>query len=81
MLNKATLESVRECHCQLCAVHSGDTPDPPGMRATDPVAAHVARRGWSVVSVPAEGPRPAYAFTVGLWHSFDHAEASVFGRG
>jgi hypothetical protein len=33
-----------------------------------------------VVSVPAEGPRPAYAFTVGLWHSFAHAEASLFGR-
>jgi hypothetical protein len=33
-----------------------------------------------VVSVPAEGRRPAYAFTVGLWHSFGSAEASVFGR-
>jgi hypothetical protein len=48
--------------------------------AVDPLAGHVARRGWSVVSVPAEGRRPAYAFTVGLWHSFAHAEASVFGR-
>jgi hypothetical protein len=61
---------VRECHCQLC----GHLP------ATDPMAGRVARQGWSVVSVPAEGPRPAYAFTVGLWHSFAHAEASVFGR-
>jgi hypothetical protein len=50
------------------------------MPATDPLAARVARQGWSVVSVPAIGPRPAYAFTVGLWHTFDHAEASVFGR-
>lgn len=32
------------------------------------------------MSVPPEGRRPAYAFTVGLWHSFAHAEASVFGR-
>jgi hypothetical protein len=48
--------------------------------ATDPLAGRVARRGWSVVSVPPEGRRPAYAFTVGLWHSFAHAEASVFGR-
>lgn len=32
------------------------------------------------MSVPAEGRRPAYAYTVGLWHSFAHAEASVFGR-
>jgi Domain of unknown function (DUF4262) len=70
MLNKARLESVRECHCQLCGP----------MPATDPLAAGVARRGWSVVSVPGEGPRPAYAFTVGLWHSFSHAEAAVFGR-
>ncbi len=70
VLNKARLESVRECHCQLC----GRLP------ATDPLAGHVARRGWDVVSVPAEGRRPAYAFTVGLWHSFAHAEASVFGR-
>ena len=32
------------------------------------------------MSVPAEGRRPPYAFTVGLWHSFGSAEASVFGR-
>jgi uncharacterized protein DUF4262 len=69
-LNKATLGFVRECHCLLCGP----------MPATDPLAGHVARRGWGVVSVPAEGRRPAYAFTVGLWHSFSHAEASVFGR-
>ena len=30
--------------------------------------------------MPAVGRRPSYAFTVGLWHSFAHAEASVFGR-
>ena len=65
-----TLGFVRECHCQLCGP----------MPATDPVAAHIARRGWSVVSVPAVGRRPAYAFTVGLWHSFSHAEASMFGQ-
>jgi Domain of unknown function (DUF4262) len=65
-----TLERMRECHCQLCA----------RAPSTEPLAAGVARRGWSVVSVPAEAPRPAYAFTVGLWHSFAHAEASVFGR-
>jgi uncharacterized protein DUF4262 len=70
MLNNARLGFVRECHCQLC----GQLP------ATDPLAGHVARRGWGVVSVPPEGRRPAYAFTVGLWHSFSHAEASVFGR-
>jgi len=62
--------AVRECHCQLC----GRTP------ASEPLAGHIARRGWAVVSVPEEGRRPAYAFTVGLWHSFAHAEASVFGR-
>jgi hypothetical protein len=61
---------VRECHCQLC----GRLP------STDPLSGHVARRGWGVVQVPAEGRRPAYAFTVGLWHSFSHAEAAVFGR-
>jgi Domain of unknown function (DUF4262) len=61
---------LRECHCQLCS----------RIPPTDSVAGDVARRGWSVVSVPAEGRRPGYAFTVGLWHSFAHAEASVFGR-
>jgi hypothetical protein len=61
---------MRDCHCQLC----GRLP------ATDPLSAAVARRGWTVVSVPDEGLRPAYAYTVGLWHSFAHAEASVFGR-
>jgi hypothetical protein len=70
VLNKATLGFVRECHCQLC----GPLP------ATDPLAAHVAHRGWGIVSVPAKDRRPAYAFTVGLWHSFAHAEVSVFGR-
>ena len=70
ILNNATLESVRECHCRLC----GRLP------ATDPLAGHVARRGWDVVLSPAEGHRTASAFTVGLWHSFAHAEASVFGR-
>jgi hypothetical protein len=89
-LTAGTLGFVRECHCQLCplvsgdtpAVLPGDTPGPPGpgKPATDPLAARVARQGWSVVAVPAVGPRPAYAFTVGLWHTFDHAEASVFGR-
>jgi hypothetical protein len=64
---------VRDCHCQLC----GRLP------ATDTLSAAVARRGWTVVSVPDDGPRDgvgAYAYTVGLWHSFAHAEASVFGR-
>jgi uncharacterized protein DUF4262 len=68
--NKATLGFVRECHCQLC----GPLP------ATDPLSGQVAERGWGVVSVPDEGRRPAYAYTVGLWHSFSHAEVSVFGR-
>jgi hypothetical protein len=44
------------------------------------VALDVARRGWKVVVVPPTGRRPAYAFTVGLWHSFGSAEASIFGR-
>jgi len=70
ILNNARLEFVRECHCQLC----GRLP------ATDPLAGQVSRRGWGVVSVPAEGPRPAYAFTIGLWHRYSHAEASVFCR-
>ena len=35
--------AVRECHCLLCS----------RVPATDPLAGHVARRGWSVVSVPA----------------------------
>ena len=30
--------------------------------------------------MPAGDQRPAYAFTVGLWHSFSHAEVAVFGR-
>ena len=61
---------MRDCHCQLC----GRLP------ATDPLSAAVVQKGWTVVTVPDEGPRPAYAYTVGLWHSFSHAEASVFGR-
>jgi len=61
---------VRECHCRLCGSNGTD----------DALSERVARAGWSAVSVPAAGPRPPYAFTVGLWHSFAHAEVAVFGR-
>src|SRR5436309_659753 len=68
MGREASTEAMRDCHCQLCHGLSG------------PLVAGVARRGWAVVAVGAAAGRPAYAFTVGLWHSFGSAEASVFGR-
>jgi hypothetical protein len=64
---------MRECQCRLCR-RTGAPPD------GDRLADEVARRGWATVSLPVDARRPAYAFTVGLWHSFGHAEVAVFGR-
>jgi hypothetical protein len=43
------------------------------------VIADVADRGFHLEVVPARGDDPAHAFTVGLFRSFDHPEAIVFG--
>lgn len=40
---------------------------------------HVKEYGWSVVLVPAEGDRPGWAYTVGLWHSHRSPELAMFG--
>lgn len=39
----------------------------------------VAERGWSVVRIFPERRRPAWAFTVGLWHSYRSPEVAIFG--
>jgi len=59
---------VRNCHCLLCS----------GGKSKDPLAAEVADRGWYVLVDAGDGERPASAFTIGLWHSFDHAELALF---
>ncbi len=52
-------------------------------RITDPGEAFIhgciAKYGWSVQGVGAEGDEPAFSYTVGLHHSWKHPEVIVFG--
>jgi len=60
---------VRNCHCLLCS--GGD--------ATNSLSQEVARWGWHVVVDPGGEAGPPIAYTVGLWHSFGHAEVTLVG--
>ena len=40
----------------------------------------VRRHGWGVVKVPEDDEGPAFAFSVGLFHAFDHPEVLVIGQ-
>ncbi len=43
------------------------------------ILADVAQSGWHVVGVPEWGSTPGWAFSVGLYHSFQHPEIVLFG--
>lgn len=47
----------------------------------DHVRANVEEHGWHVMLVPGgeEPDEPAFAYTIGLWHSFQHPELICFG--
>jgi hypothetical protein len=51
--------------------------------ATNPserkLVADVAEHGWHVLLVTADVAGPNFAFTVGLFHSYGHAEVIIFG--
>lgn len=67
---------ARECHCVLC--------EPPEDQPTwddgdIELVGHVQDFGWHVAWIEAEGTTPAWAFTVGLTHTFGHPEIAMFG--
>jgi hypothetical protein len=39
----------------------------------------IAEYGWHVVGIAAEGTSPAWAFTIGLYESFEHPEVLIMG--
>jgi hypothetical protein len=41
--------------------------------------ADVANCGWHLIKVPECGSTPGWAFSVGLYHSFEHPEIVLFG--
>ena len=41
--------------------------------------AHIDQYGWTVICVPGSGYLPAFAYTVGLYKGFGHAEIIMFG--
>jgi hypothetical protein len=41
--------------------------------------ADIERVGWHIVGIDADEKGPGYAFSVGLFHSFEHAEIIMFG--
>jgi hypothetical protein len=41
--------------------------------------AEVAQAGFHVVASPSNGAAPAFAFSVGLFRTFDHPEVAIFG--
>lgn len=71
-----TAGPVRECHCLVCAPvddlrgHDVDFQD---------IAGHIGSHGWSSLGIASEDGVPAWAFTVGLWHSHGAPEVSMFG--
>ena len=41
--------------------------------------ADIKSRGWHVVKVPEEDDTPGWAFSMGLYYSFNHPEVAIFG--
>lgn len=72
------LDSNRACSCHLCVPNGADD----GCLAwRDGTASLVEEHGWSVVGAAAENDVPAWAFTVGLWHTLGSPEIAMFGLG
>jgi hypothetical protein len=48
-------------------------------RAEDVIRQHIAEYGWHFVLIEAENDLPAFAYSIGLYHSFRHPEIVAFG--
>lgn len=45
----------------------------------DPITSNVRSTGWAVVNVAGDDDFPAYAYSVGLYETFQHPEVIIFG--
>jgi hypothetical protein len=43
------------------------------------IVEYVKNSGWSVIMVEATDYMPSFAYTIGLWKSYDHPELIIFG--
>ena len=43
------------------------------------VLSDVREHGWHIIKVPERGSTPGWAFSIGLHHSYQHAEVMLFG--
>jgi Domain of unknown function (DUF4262) len=59
--------------CELAASDHG--PD----AYLNTITGHIRRIGWAIQGVPGARQRPAWAYSVGIWHTFRGPEFSVFG--
>ncbi|WP_327001568.1 DUF4262 domain-containing protein [Dactylosporangium sp. NBC_01737] len=72
------LDPDRACSCHICAP---DRTDDGCLDWRDATAALIRRHGWSVTGIDAEHDVPAWACTVGLWHTLGSPELAMFGLG
>ncbi|MFE7131898.1 DUF4262 domain-containing protein [Streptomyces sp. NPDC057638] len=64
------------CRCVICHDYGDrDAADPMDRRTVEQIQEH----GWSVVMVPADDEGPAFAYTIGLWHTHTVPELALFG--
>ena len=70
------LDADRECYCHVCVPNPVDDGCLDWRNGT---AGLIDRHGWSVVGIDAADEVPAWAFTVGLWHSLGSPEIAMFG--
>jgi hypothetical protein len=73
------LEAERECHCRLCAGRDDQDQDRTGHCGPDNTAELVTEHGWSATAVESSDDVPAWAYTIGLWHSLGSPEVAMFG--
>src|SRR5215212_658761 len=55
------------------------TPPAPEDDRDRKVLADIASHGWTVIGIPADADGPAYAFSVGLYHTLGHPEILLMG--
>jgi hypothetical protein len=72
----AWLDPDRACRCHLCQPNHADDGC---LDWRDGTAGLVTEHGWSVVGIGSEDDVPAWAFTVGLWHTLGSPEVAMFG--
>jgi hypothetical protein len=72
----AWLDSDRTCSCHLCEPNVADDGCLGWREGT---ATLIEEHGCSVVGVAADNDVPAWAFTVGLWHTLGSPEIAMFG--